>query len=303
MSRSLDATRFLALSLLWGLSFPAISVGLEYLPPLLFASVRYDVAAILLLAVAAVRVDDWVPSRRHDLAAIAAGGFFLVGANGLLFVAQQSVPGGLAAIIQSLTPIVTALLAIALLDERLTAVGGVGVVIGFLGVGLVVSPDPGALFAGDTLAKLLIVFQVCCIALGGVLVQRFAPTIDRVPMTGWSLVVGAILLHGASALAGEIPDAGAVAPLSIAAILYLGLFATSIAFLLYFSILEEYGAFQVALVSYVVPVVATIAGVVVLGEEIGASAVAGFALVATGFALLKRHALVDAVDVVTGVRP
>lgn len=303
MSRSLDATRFLALSLLWGLSFPAISVGLEYLPPLFFASVRYDVAALVLLSVAAIRIDDWVPSRRHDLAAIAAGGLFLIGANGLLFVAQQSVPSGLAAIIQSLSPIVTALLAIALLDERLTGLGAVGVAIGFVGVGLVVSPDPGAVLVGDTASRLLVVGQVCSIALGGVLVQRFAPAIDRVALTGWSMAVGALVLHALSGFAGELPLGGATTSTAIGAVLYLGVFSTALAFVIYFSLLEKYGAFEVALVSYLVPVVATVAGVFVLGETIGTGAVAGFALVAVGFAVLKRHALVDAVDVVTGVRP
>jgi drug/metabolite transporter (DMT)-like permease len=49
---------FVLLSVLWGLSFPAISVGLESLPPLLFAAFRYDVAAVLLLAVAAAGTDS-----------------------------------------------------------------------------------------------------------------------------------------------------------------------------------------------------------------------------------------------------
>nr|WP_148680570.1 EamA family transporter [Halovivax ruber] len=302
MSRSLDASLFLVLSVLWGLSFPAISVGLDSLPPLFFAGLRYDVAAILLLAVAAIRIDGWVPTRRDDLAAIAAGGCFLVAGNGLLFVAQQTVPSGVAAILQSLTPIVTALLAIVLLDEHLTRVGVVGVAIGFVGVGLVISPDPGAVLAGDTAARLLVVGQVCSIALGGVLVQRFSPAIDRVALTGWSMAVGALVLHAASGVAGE-HLVGGPTPTAVGAVLYLGVFSTAVAFLIYFAILEKYGAFEVALVSYLVPVVATVAGVFVLGETIGPGAIAGFSLVALGFALLKRNALVDVVDVVAGIRP
>nr|WP_049907219.1 EamA family transporter [Halovivax asiaticus] len=303
MSRSLDVSLFLVLSVLWGLSFPAISVGLDSLPPLFFAGLRYDVAAILLLAVAAIRIDGWVPTRRDDLAAIAAGGCFLVAGNGLLFVAQQTVPSGIAAILQSLAPIVTALLAIVLLDEHLTRVGVVGVAIGFVGVGLVISPDPGALLAGDTAARLLVVGQVCSIALGGVLVQRFSPAIDRVALTGWSMAVGALVLHAASEVAGEHLVGEGTNPTAVGAVLYLGVFSTAVAFLIYFAILEKYGAFEVALVSYLVPVVATVAGVFVLGETIGPGAVAGFSLVALGFALLKRNALVDVVDVVAGIRP
>ncbi|WP_254864624.1 DMT family transporter [Halovivax gelatinilyticus] len=300
MSRATDVSLFLVLSLLWGLSFPAIAVGLEYLPPLLFAAFRYDLAAILLLAFAALRIDGWWPDERHDLAAIAAGGLFLVAGNGLLFIGQQTVPSGVAAILQSMTPIVTALLAIALLDERLSAVGAVGVAIGFLGVGFVVSPDPGNLAAGDTLARLLIVGQVISIALGGVLVQRARPTIDRVALTGWSMVVGALVLHAVSLGSGELPDGSVTAPLALGSIVYLGVFSTAIAFLIYFTILEEHGAFEAALVSYLVPIVATIAGVFVLGESIGVAAFVGFGLVAVGFALVKRHALVDVFGLVSG---
>lgn len=69
---------FLSLAVLWGLSFPAIAVGLEYLPPLLFAAFRYDVAAVLLLVYAVARTDGWIPHGRHNIQAIVGGGLFLV---------------------------------------------------------------------------------------------------------------------------------------------------------------------------------------------------------------------------------
>ncbi|MFC4544684.1 DMT family transporter [Halosolutus amylolyticus] len=295
MTRLVDVSLFLLLAVLWGLSFPAIAVGLEYLPPLLFAAIRYDVAAVLLLGYAAIRVDDWWPRGRHNAAAIVGGGLFLIGGNGLLFVGQQTVPSGVAAIIQALVPIFTALWALFLLDERLSPIGAVGVAIGFLGIGLVVRPDPTDLLAGDTAARLLVVLQVVSVALGGVVIQRAGPTIDRVSLTGWSMVVGALLLHAVSLGAGEIPAVQATAPTAVATVLYLGIFSTAIAYLIYFTILDEHGAFEAALVAYLIPVVATVVGVFVLGESITALTIGGFGLVALGFALLKRQVIVDAV--------
>lgn len=301
MSRSFDAPLFVLLAVLWGLSFPAISVGLEYLPPLLFAATRYDIAAILLLAAAVVRVEKWRPTARNDLLAIVGGGVFLVAGNGLLFLGQQTVPSGVAAILQGLVPIITALWAIPLLGERLSPIGAVGAAIGFLGVGLIVQPDLGNLLAGDTAARLLVVGQVCSIALGGVLIQRAGPTIEQLPLVGWSMFVGALVLHLVSLGAGELPSAGVIVPVSLGALLYLGVFATAIAFMIYFTILEEHGAFEAALIGYLVPIVATVAGVVLLDESVGAVTVAGFGLVVVGFALLKRRAIVDAVGITTVV--
>lgn len=284
---------FLALSTLWGLSFPVIAVGLDHLPPLLFAAFRYDVAAVLLLGLAGVRSSEWRPRGSGDHLAIVAGGLFLVAGNGLLFVAQQTVPSGVAAIMQALVPIATALWALVLLGERLSPVGVVGVAVGFVGIGLVVQPDPSNLLAGDTASRLLVVGQVASVALGGVLVDRADPSLGRVSMTGWAMLVGGAVLHLASAGIGEVPDGGAFVPTAVAAVVYLGVFSTALAFVIYFTILDGHGAFQAALVAYLVPVVATVVGVFVLDETIGALTFAGFALVAVGFALLKREALGD----------
>nr|WP_205742928.1 DMT family transporter [Halalkalirubrum salinum] len=284
---------FVALATLWGLSFPAISVGLEFVPPLLLAAFRYDTAAIVLLAYAILRTDGWRPRGMNHFQAIAGGGLFLVAGNGLLFIGQQTVPSSVAAIMTSLVPIVTALWAFVLLGERLSRVGVVGVGLGFVGLAFVIQPDPANLLGGDTIGRLIILGQVASVSLGGVIIQRAGPTLDRLPLVGWSMGLGAVVLHVLSALAGERPTIAIADPTAVAAIVYLGVFSTAIAFLLYFSILERYGAFQAALVGYLVPIVATTVGVVVLGEAIGWPTFVGFGLVALGFGLLKRRALAE----------
>ena len=295
---------FAALALFWGLSFPAISVGLDYIPPLLFAAFRYDVAAGLLLAYALLSEGAWLPTARNDRFAILGGGLFLVAGNGLLFIGQQTVASGVAAMLQALVPIATALWALVLLDERLSLVGSVGVGIGFLGISLVVQPDPNNLLGGDTVGRLIIVGQVVSVSLGGVIVQRAAPTLSRAPLTGWSMLVGGLTLHVLSLGAGELPGGEVLDPTAVAMVVYLGVFSTAIAFYIFFFILQTHGAFQASLVTYLVPVVATLVGVFVLDESISALAIGGFCLVAVGFALLKRDALAAVIrDAPVAVRP
>ena len=291
MSRLFATGLFVTLATMWGLSFPAISVGLEHLPPLLFAAFRYDTAAILLLGYAVATTDSWHPVGRNNLEAVLGGGLFLVAGNGLLFIGQQTVPSGVAAILQALVPILTALWALVLLGERLSLVGGVGVGLGFLGVGFVVRPDPNNLLAGDTVGRLIIVGQVVSVSLGGVLVDRAAPSMERVAMTGWAMLLGGLVLHALSFGAGESTPGAVPAPMALGAIVYLGVFSTALAFVIYFTILEDRGAFETSLVAYLVPVIATITGTVLLDESIGVLSVVGFVVIFAGFALLKRRSL------------
>ncbi len=301
MSRLRDSLLFISLAVLWGLSFPAIAVGLDSLPPILFAAFRYDVAAVVLLAYALVTAERFWPRGPNDHQAIIGGGLFLVAGNGLLFIGQQTVPSGVAAILQTLVPIATAIWALFLLDERLSLLGSLGVAVGFLGISLVIQPDPNNLLAGDTVGRLLIVGQVISVALGGVLVERAEPTLGRVTFTGWAMLLGAIILHFLSLGVGELPGSTVAAPTAVGAVLYLGIFSTAIAFYIFFDILESHGAFEASLVSYLVPIVATLVGVFVLGESINALTFVGFGLVAVGFTLLKRESIVDAIGSSFGV--
>ncbi|MEF8842025.1 MAG: EamA family transporter [Haloarculaceae archaeon] len=290
MRRLAAVTPFALLAVVWGFSFPAISVGLRTLPPILFAAFRYDIAAVLLLAYAVTRTSEWRPTRRRDLLAVLAGGVFLVTGNGLQFVGQQTVPSGVAAIMQSLVPIATSLWALLLLpEERVTPTGAIGILLGFLGVALIVRPDPANLL-GPSVGRLMILAQVASVALGGVLIQRAGPTLDRAALSGWSMGLGGLLLHGISAALGEpfgLPDT----PLGATAVVYLGVFATALAFFVYFTLLERRGALETSLIAYLVPVVATLAGVILLGESITPLTFVGFAVVATGFLVLKREAI------------
>ncbi|MCU4800309.1 EamA family transporter [Halobacteria archaeon HArc-gm2] len=291
---------FAVLATLWGLSFLAIAVGLETLEPVLFAAYRYDVAAVLLLGYALARTTDWRPVGAANVGAIVGGGLFLVAGNAFLFVGQQTVPSGVAAIMQSLVPIVTSLWALGLLpEERVSATGAVGILLGFVGVGLIVRPDPANLLGSDVVGRVLVFLQVASVALGGVLVQRAKPTLGNAALSGWSMLVGGIILHTTSLALGEtfaLPTTASAG----AAVAYLGVFATAIAFFIYFTLLEVRGALETSLVAYLVPVVATVVGVVVLDEEITALTVVGFLVVFVGFLVLKRRAIADLVDEVQG---
>lgn len=285
---------FIALAALWGMSFPAITTGLETLPPLLFAAIRYDVGGAFLLAFLVARGAKWRPETREDGLAICIAGAFLVAGNSLLFVGQQTVPSGIASILYGLIPILTTGFAAVLLPgEPLSTRRVVGVVVGLFGVGVIAQPDPSNLLAAEIVGMAFVVAAAVSVALGSVLLRGRSPTVGVAGMTAWAMLLGGLMLHGGSFAIGE--RVGDISPSvsGLVAIVYLGVFASALAYVIYFTLLERFGPLEINLVSYVVPIFATVGGIVLLAEELTAAMVVGFLLIAGGFAVLKARVIAD----------
>ncbi|WP_306058733.1 DMT family transporter [Natronococcus wangiae] len=294
MSRYRNVALFLVLAAVWGSSFVAISAGLEHFPPVLFAALRYDVAGAVMLAYAIYAVDHWRPAGRGEWATVAVGAVLLIAAyHVFLFVGQQHTTAAAAAVLVSLSPVLTTGFARALVpSDALSAVGVVGVFVGLFGVAVVVQPDPSNLFATASVAKFLVFCAAAAFALGSVLTRRIDASLPIETMEAWSMLGGALLMHLVSLGFGESIEPTAWAhPEAIGALAYLALAASAFGFLLYFDLLERLGAVEINMVSYVAPVFTAIVGWLYLGEVVDATTVAGFALIAAGFVLVKRRAL------------
>ena len=286
---------FALASLFFGGTFVAAKAGLEYFPPLLFVALRFDVAAVALggYALATTARDELIPRTVGDAVGILATGVLVIGlSNALLFVGQQHVSSAVGSIIFSLNPSLTPVFAgVLLADERLSARGGLGLLIGLVGVGLVVGIDPGNLLGGAAVSKGILFVGAVSGALGSVLIRRADTTVSSTVRTAWALPVAALLTHGLSSAVGESATAVAWTPTALAALAYVGLFAGAAAYIAYFGLLDEVGAIQGNLVFYVTPVVATVGGSVLLGETISTLTLVGFATIFTGFAVLGADSL------------
>lgn len=154
-------------------TFPAIEVGLAYLPPLTFAASRYYVSATVPLACTAATTEYWSPRTRRDRLAVAAGGRLFIGGTGFTFLGQQYIAGGLAAIVVSHVPVPTVAFGWTMLPaERPSPRGIVGVLVGLVGVVPVVRPSAAALIDPSGLGRSLVALAAVLVALGSVLVRR-----------------------------------------------------------------------------------------------------------------------------------
>jgi len=283
---------FVAVTLVFGTAFPAVKAGLAFFPPLLFVAARNYLAATLLLTYVWLTTDYRVPRARRDWVAVVAGGAFLIGGVGFGFVGQQFIASGVAAIIFSLSPIVTGLFAWVLLpEERLVGRDYLAVGLGFLGVAIIVRPDPAALLDPTVVGKLLVFTAVSVVALGTVLVRRSRTAMPVPALTGWAMVVGATLQVGAAVALGESLASVRITPLALATILYLGVFAGVFGLVGYLVLMGDIGPVKANLVTYLTPIVSLFLGWLFLDEVIQSVTLVGFGVIVAGFALLESRSV------------
>jgi drug/metabolite transporter (DMT)-like permease len=270
------------LALIWGASFMLIKIADRELTPATLILGRLGSAALLLAAIAFVRLG---PRETFEQIRGAWRWLVVIGLVNtalpfwLLSWGEKRLDSGLASIIQGAVPIFNALLAFAFFREaRVVGIRLVGLGIGFVGVALLVGAQPH----GKLLAALAVVAMALCYAIGTLLAGRY--------LRGTPPLVVALASTVVSTLA-VLPVGVIQAPSrvwhgeTIVAILVLGLVGTAIAYLLFFALIQRAGANYATLVTYLVPPIALAYGAIFLGESFGATAFAALALILAGVAL------------------
>jgi len=281
------------LSIMWGSSYLFIKIAVETLPPLSLAGLRVLVGFGVLLAVVAITRTP-LPRDLRTLGHLAILGavniaipFWLIG------WAEQHIASGLAGILQSTSPFFTLVLAATFIhDERVTRGRVAGIAIGFLGIFVLSAHDladlGSAAGAERVLAQAAVVLASLAYAAGNTYARRTLrearPLVLATGQVGWALaiiVVLAFLVDGGITLP-TVPQAA----LSVG---WLGTIGTAFAYMVFFRLLSGWGPTRASLVSYLLPVVAVILGVVVLGETVDAAFVAGAALIVAGIWVVNRR--------------
>jgi drug/metabolite transporter (DMT)-like permease len=269
MRRTGFVLAFLAIYVIWGSTYFAIRVAVDSIPPLAMMGARCLAAGLILLA--------W--SRRSAAtldaaawrAAFVAGGFLFLLSHGSLAWAEQRVPSGVAALLGATTP-----LWLALVDWRWGTghvpgwCGRAGLAVGFAGVALLVAPEWSASHAGTTLSSIAVVGASLAWAAGAVYGRGAALPRDVRLSTAVQLLAGAVWLAAASLAAGEWRgfSASRVTGASVAALIYLVVFGSVIAFTAYVWLMRTTTAAVVGTHAYVNPVVAVALGAAWGGERL-----------------------------------
>ena len=293
-STSARASRvWLALAIVyvvWGSTYLAIRWGVETIPPFTMASVRYLIAGGLLLAWVKYRGASRIAAR--DLPpAFLIGGLMLLCGNGGVVWAEQRVPSGLAALLIGVEPLFIVLLAATLPQERRRPSGRalVGVAFGVAGVLLLVGPAGG--LSGDRVdlaGAAAILFAAFAWALGSLLSRNFAPPASPLQATALQMLAGGVLLGCASGLTGEWArfSPSLVSTKSAAAVAYLVVFGSLVAFTAYIWLLRAASPALASTYAFVNPVVAVFLGWLLANEEVGARTLVAAAVIVGAVVLI-----------------
>ena len=286
--------RLALLALIWGSSFLWIKLADRGFPPVEVTFARLALGAAVLLPVVLARRAE-VPRSASVWGQIAVAALFANAIPYLLFaVAEQSVDSSTAGIINATTPLWTVLLALAVRHQRsVTGWQGAGLIVGFGGAVLIFSPWHSATGVA-TAGGLECLGASVSYAISYIYMDKFLARcgLSPIALSACQLLAAALLLALALPVSGaRAPHIGAA---SLAGLAILGVLGTGIAYVLNYQIIAGEGATVASTVTYLLPVVAIVLGVLVLGETVTAAALAGIALVLAGVALTRRREKVAA---------
>jgi drug/metabolite transporter (DMT)-like permease len=282
MTRS-QAGMLLALAAIWGAAFMLIEIALRDLAPATVAFGRIGFAALTLAAIAAVARADVLPALRANLLPLGVAAVLNTALPFVLIpLGQTAIDSGTAAILNAAAPLFTVLFAwLAVRSEQVSGLRLGGFALGFEGVALVVGAEPAA-GTGAVLGSLAVVAAAALYAVGALFTSRRLRGLTPLQIA-FGTMAWATLLTAPSGLLGlRGHEVGWEAAGSVLA---LGVVATAVAYLLYFSLIGGAGPSSAILVTYLVPATALVYAATLLDEPVGLTQVLGLALVLGGVAL------------------
>ncbi len=290
-----DWLLFVLLGFFWGSSYLFIKIGVDAgLEPFTLVALRLLVGLVLLATVVAAAHEP-LPRSPRMYAHLVVLGFFSVALPFVLITfAEQSVDSALAATLTAPVPLFVIPIAALLLREKITVNKIVGVIVGMVGVAILVGFDPATIARTDLTPQLILLTAALSYAIGGVYARRFVhglrPMIPALLQVFFAMLMSAV---GAFALEDPIGRTLSVPLEGLFAVVWLGVFGSGLAYLLFYRLLNRWGPTRVTLVAYLLPVWGIALGWLVLREEIEPGLVLGTALVVAGIAIvnLQRQAV------------
>jgi drug/metabolite transporter (DMT)-like permease len=270
---------FAAMSLIWGVPYLFIKVAVDDgLSPAFVSFARVAIGAVVLLALGwRAGVLGQVRGRWKWVAVFAVVELALP--FPLIAAGEQYVSSSLTAILIACVPLFVALLAIRVdAAERATGLRALGLATGFAGVVALVGIDVAG-NADELLGAALILVSTLGYATGPMVLKRKLPDVDGRALNGAALLIASVLLVIPAAVSApsEMPSGDAL--LALAA---LGFVCTALALVVFTVLIVEAGPGRAIVITYINPIVAVAAGVLVLNETVGIGAAIGLVLILAG---------------------
>ena len=268
--------------LIWAINFIAAKIGLRSLPAATLASFRVVLAGAVMIAfyLFCSRLPAFAEAAQtrrramtlHDLWTFLYMGFFGVTINQVCFtVGLRYTSVSHAAVIVGMGPIYTLIFAVLFKLEAATWRKAIGMVIAFAGIAVMASEHGITTHSPSVLGDAITMTGSIGFAMYVVLGKRLGGRYDPLTMTAFSHYAGALIvlpvaIYRATTL-GSAENWRAIAWSGWAALLYMAIFSSAVAYVFYFWLLRYLEASQLSAFTYLLPVVATVLGILWLGEK------------------------------------
>jgi drug/metabolite transporter (DMT)-like permease len=271
----------LFLSLIWGGSFFFVEVAVKEITPLTLVLGRVGLASLFLLLFL-----HFKGLRMPGISKI-WGSFLIMGILNniipfsLIAWGQTHIQSSLASILNATTPIFTVIMAHLLTtDEKLTFHRGLGVLIGWAGVTVLIGIEALKVWDLQIIGQIAILGAAISYACAGIFGRRFKEINSTVVATG--MLIGSTVVMIPMVFIFESPLNLAPNFITLGAMIGLSLISTSVAYIVYFRLLASAGATNLLLVTFLIPVSAIFLGVLVLGEQLKWDDFGGMSLIFMG---------------------
>jgi drug/metabolite transporter (DMT)-like permease len=262
----------LALYIVWGSTYLAIRFAVETIPPFLHASLRFLISGVILYLWRRAAGDP-APTASNWKATAIVGAALLLGGNGLVAWAEQSVPSGIAALMISTSPFWLVLFeAVRAGGAKPTWQSILGLIVGFGGVFILIGPAEitGAENNFDTFGVILLLLAPLFWSMGSIYAKGADMPKSTLLSTGMQMLTGAVALFIVSLIKGELSGFSftAVSMRSWIGLLYLITFGSLVGFVAYGWLLHNAPISLVSTYAYVNPVVAVLLGNLLADEPL-----------------------------------
>ena len=287
--RGLAIAAFATVCIVWGTTYLAIRVAVETIPPFLLTAMRFVIGGTVILMIAGRR-GERIPRDSRTLANLALIGFLMITVGNLAVVwAEQWVPSGMAALFVATAPFWMAIIEMFRSGgERLDGRGAIGMLIGFGGVAMLVAPkgSGGHYDMHFVIGALVTQLGSMCWQLGSVRGKYYLKDVPLMASASLQMLFGGIICGVIGFIIGE-PARLSFTPRTTFALAYLTIMGSIIAYSAYVYALAHIRTTKLSLYAYVNPVIAVIAGWLILHEELTWISVLAMCVILIGVALVQ----------------